>query len=103
MEALDPYQSVCLCLNYRQKVNRLNRFILVLTPFSDKDKEKKGDSFAEKLATNIVKNLQVTIKNIHIRYEDFYTTPDTPYAVGITLDSLYFQVGALSLGFYLAV
>lgn len=57
-----------------------------------KESKKKGDSFAEKLATQIVRNLQVKVRNIHIRYEDFYTTPETPFAVGITLDNLSFQV-----------
>ncbi|XP_067943073.1 intermembrane lipid transfer protein VPS13A-like [Watersipora subatra] len=57
-----------------------------------KESDKKGDSFGEKLATQIVKNLQVKIRNIHIRYEDFYSTPSSPFSVGITLDSLSFQM-----------
>lgn len=56
------------------------------------DKGKKNDSFGEKLATQIIKNLQVKVNRIHVRYEDFYTTPQRPYAVGVTLDSLTFQV-----------
>uniref|UniRef100_A0A8C4TAX7 Chorein N-terminal domain-containing protein n=1 Tax=Erpetoichthys calabaricus TaxID=27687 RepID=A0A8C4TAX7_ERPCA len=32
--------------------------------------EEKKDTFTEKLVTQIVKNLQITITNIHIRYED---------------------------------
>ena len=44
------------------------------------------------MATQVVKNLQVKVRNIHVRYEDFYTTPDRPYALGVTLDNLSFQV-----------
>uniref|UniRef100_A0A8C5P9K6 Vacuolar protein sorting 13 homolog C n=1 Tax=Leptobrachium leishanense TaxID=445787 RepID=A0A8C5P9K6_9ANUR len=36
----------------------------------DKPKEEKKDTFLEKLATQVIKNLQVKITNIHIRYED---------------------------------
>lgn len=30
----------------------------------------KQDTFVEKLVTQIIKNLQVQISNIHVRYED---------------------------------
>ncbi|XP_077862759.1 intermembrane lipid transfer protein VPS13A-like [Saccoglossus kowalevskii] len=56
-----------------------------------KSKEQKADSFAEKMAFQIVKNLQVQISNIHVRYEDKYTNPESPFAVGATLHDLSFQ------------
>uniref|UniRef100_A0A8C6JV32 Uncharacterized protein n=1 Tax=Melopsittacus undulatus TaxID=13146 RepID=A0A8C6JV32_MELUD len=34
------------------------------------DQEEKQDTFVEKLVTQVIKNLQVKISNIHIRYED---------------------------------
>ncbi|KAA1471483.1 DUF1162-domain-containing protein [Dentipellis sp. KUC8613] len=37
------------------------------------------------LVAKIVNNLQVTIKNIHIRYEDKISVPGHPFAAGITL------------------
>ena len=52
----------------------------------------KSDSFAEKMATNVIKNLQVTVSDIHIRYEDRYTNPKRPVALGVTLKELQFQV-----------
>ncbi|XP_065656239.1 intermembrane lipid transfer protein VPS13A isoform X1 [Hydra vulgaris] len=52
------------------------------------EQKEDQDSFVEKLATNIIKNLQVTIKNIHIRYEDSTSDPTAPFAVGVTLGSL---------------
>lgn len=54
--------------------------------------EVKSDSFAEKMATNVIKNLQVTVSDIHIRYEDKYTNPSKPVALGVTLKGLDFQV-----------
>ncbi|KAK3590891.1 hypothetical protein CHS0354_020869 [Potamilus streckersoni] len=57
----------------------------------DKPKEKKKDSFAEKFATQVIKNLQVEVRNIHIRYEDRYTDPKNPFSIGVTLKELLFQ------------
>ncbi|XP_077994048.1 intermembrane lipid transfer protein VPS13A-like isoform X3 [Glandiceps talaboti] len=56
-----------------------------------KPKAEKSDSFAEKMAFQIIKNLQVQISNIHVRYEDKYTNPETPFSIGVTLHDLSFQ------------
>ena len=40
-----------------------------MPPASEKLKE-KDDTFVEKLVTQIIKNVQVTVRDIHIRYED---------------------------------
>ena len=58
----------------------------------DKKTEKKPDSFAEKLATQVIKNLQVEVSDIHVRYEDVHTNPSKPFSVGVTLKNLSFQV-----------
>ncbi|KAF8509808.1 vacuolar protein sorting-associated protein 13 [Gautieria morchelliformis] len=41
--------------------------------------------FVASLVTKIVNNLQVTVKNIHIRYEDDMSCPGHPFAAGVTL------------------
>lgn len=46
------------------------------------------ESFTTQLITKIVDNLQVTIKNIHIRFEDSTSNPERMFAVGVTLKSL---------------
>ena len=56
--------------------------------FSDVAKDAEKDSFAEKLFTNVIKNLELTISNIHIRYEDKVTNPASPFSVGVTLHEL---------------
>lgn len=42
----------------------------------------------EKLATAVVKNLQISIQNIHVRYEDSVSDPMAPFSIGITLENL---------------
>ncbi|KAK9761464.1 Vacuolar protein sorting-associated protein 13, partial [Basidiobolus ranarum] len=48
----------------------------------------KSNSFTLQLVTKIVDNLQVSINNIHIRYEDQISNPDHPFSVGVTLSEL---------------
>lgn len=60
----------------------------LLKRMEKKDTAPKADGFVEKLATQIVKNIQVHISNIHVRYEDDSSVPDQPFALGITLHGL---------------
>ena len=46
------------------------------------------ESFTTQLVTKIVDNLQVTVKNIHIRFEDSSSNKERLFSVGITLKSL---------------
>ncbi|XP_048472989.1 intermembrane lipid transfer protein VPS13C-like [Rhincodon typus] len=71
----------------RQRLSTINWAKL----FMDKPKEEKKDSFAEKLATQIIKNLQIKITSIHVRYEDAITDPSRPISVGVTLGELSLQ------------
>ena len=47
--------------------------------------QQKSQSFVESLTNAIVDNLQVSIKGIHIRYEDSISAPGHPFALGLTL------------------
>jgi len=49
------------------------------------EEQQKSQSFTESVTTAIVDNLQVSIKNIHIRYEDSIASPGHPFALGLTL------------------
>ncbi|KAL8710768.1 MAG: hypothetical protein Q9220_004786 [cf. Caloplaca sp. 1 TL-2023] len=49
------------------------------------EEQQKSQSFTESLTTAIVDNLQISIKNIHIRYEDTISAPGHPFALGLTL------------------
>eukprot|EP01135_Chromosphaera_perkinsii_P007458 Nk52_evm10s859 gene=Nk52_evmTU10s859 len=45
-------------------------------------------SFSEKLVARIVENVQITIENVHIRYEDSVSHPFHTFFVGLTVRSL---------------
>ncbi|KAJ6645642.1 Vacuolar protein sorting-associated protein 13D [Pseudolycoriella hygida] len=45
-------------------------------------------SYGTSLMTNIVENLELKIKNVHIRYEDSITIPNSQFACGINIESL---------------
>ncbi|KZO93498.1 vacuolar protein sorting-associated protein 13 [Calocera viscosa TUFC12733] len=47
--------------------------------------EAKNQTFISQLSTRILNNLQITVKNVHIRYEDKLSVPEHPFAAGITL------------------
>ncbi|KAI9302632.1 hypothetical protein BJ944DRAFT_290009 [Cunninghamella echinulata] len=58
-----------------------------------KSKEKGGDDgsgggFVAQLTTKVIDNLQFSMENIHIRYEDNVSYPNHPFAAGITLKEL---------------
>uniref|UniRef100_A0A8C5DBC6 Vacuolar protein sorting 13 homolog A n=1 Tax=Gouania willdenowi TaxID=441366 RepID=A0A8C5DBC6_GOUWI len=55
-------------------------------------KLEKQDTFMEKLVTQVIKNLQVKISNIHVRYEDDVTNPNCPLSFGVSLKNLSLQV-----------
>ncbi|WFD35586.1 Vacuolar protein sorting-associated protein 13 [Malassezia cuniculi] len=46
------------------------------------------ESFISSLVTRIVDNVQVTVRNIHVRYEDALSSPAHPFAVGFILAEL---------------
>ncbi|RMZ86779.1 hypothetical protein DV736_g5997, partial [Chaetothyriales sp. CBS 134916] len=53
-----------------------------------KEEEQKNQSFTQSFVNAIVDNVQVSIKNVHIRYEDSIATPGHPFAVGLTLKEM---------------
>lgn len=52
------------------KENQLMQKISRICLFVTENSLEKQDTFMEKLVTQIIKNLQVQISNIHVRYED---------------------------------
>lgn len=45
-------------------------------------------SYTQKLVTKIVDNIELSISNFHVRYEDSLTIPNTTFAAGVTLESI---------------
>ena len=60
---------------------------------SKEDKESKDD-FVTKLTAQIIKNVQIRIDKVHVRFEDKFTDPLIPYVAGITLDQILFETQA---------
>ncbi|XP_018574731.1 vacuolar protein sorting-associated protein 13 isoform X2 [Anoplophora glabripennis] len=58
---------------------------------AEKGKPKPDATFIEKLITTIIKNVQLKVTNIHIRYEDKVTNPDVPFACGLSLHTLLIE------------
>ncbi|XP_069383488.1 intermembrane lipid transfer protein VPS13C isoform X8 [Paralichthys olivaceus] len=58
---------------------------------SEKPQEEKKDTLKEKLATQVIKNLQVKISSIHLRFEDDLSDPERPLSMGVTLSELSLQ------------
>lgn len=50
------------------------------------EEQKKSQSFTESLTNAIIDNLQVSVRSIHIRYEDSISSTGHPFALGLTLN-----------------
>ncbi|KAL1915167.1 uncharacterized protein VTP21DRAFT_7648 [Calcarisporiella thermophila] len=74
----------------RRKQEKLTNWELLSTKssVSSQEEDQKNASFLNQLITKIADNLQISIKNIHIRYEDRISTPGHPFSVGLTLSEL---------------
>lgn len=49
--------------------------------FTENPDLEKQDTFVEKLVTQVIKNLQVKISNIHVRYEDDVSTETSQWSL----------------------
>ncbi|KIJ26914.1 hypothetical protein M422DRAFT_55307 [Sphaerobolus stellatus SS14] len=67
------------------KAERLKSSELLQVRGQTDESSAKSQSFVSSLVTKIVNNLQITVHNIHIRYEDNMSCPDHPFAAGVTL------------------
>ncbi len=52
------------------------------------EEQQKQQSFTAALTTTIIDNVQIQVKNVHIRCEDALSDPGHPFAAGITLQEL---------------
>ena len=53
----------------------------------DQSEKSGNDSFISRLGTRLVDNIELLVKNVHIRYEDHISRPERPFAFGFTLES----------------
>ena len=50
--------------------------------------EAESGGFFARLGTRLVDNIEVLVRNVHVRYEDHVSRPARPFAFGFVLDSL---------------
>eukprot|EP00698_Gefionella_okellyi_P001882 TRINITY_DN1171_c0_g3_i1.p1 TRINITY_DN1171_c0_g3~~TRINITY_DN1171_c0_g3_i1.p1 ORF type:complete len:4247 (+),score=1107.78 TRINITY_DN1171_c0_g3_i1:46-12786(+) len=55
---------------------------------SEQEDDRTERTFAARLAEKIVANLQFSIRDVHVRYEDAVSDPGKPFAFGITIEQL---------------
>ncbi|KAG6813789.1 hypothetical protein H0H92_007201 [Tricholoma furcatifolium] len=68
------------------KLERLeNAELLHIRDQEDPGEAAQSQGLWESLTAKVLNNLQITVKNIHIRYEDNLSVPGHPFATGVTL------------------
>ena len=73
------------------KIEKLESAELVKEQSTDgmnAEEQQKNQSFTQSLVTAIVDNLQITVQNVHLRYEDSLAAPEHPFALGLSLKEM---------------
>jgi len=90
-EDFDTEAKYALESAIRAKIRKLGSWQKLKLASPEMENSKGGGSWAEKLTTKIVNNLQVSIKNVHIRYEDpslGSNSKETAACLGVCLSEL---------------
>uniref|UniRef100_UPI0037E99E70 intermembrane lipid transfer protein VPS13C n=1 Tax=Semicossyphus pulcher TaxID=241346 RepID=UPI0037E99E70 len=87
----DPAKEERYQLEAKQRELQRIEEALQMATRREKAQDDKKDSFFEKLAAQVIKNLQVKISSIHLRYEDDLSDPQHPLSMGVTLSELSLQ------------
>jgi vacuolar protein sorting-associated protein 13A/C len=59
---------------------------------TSKKSPKNKDTFLERFKLHIIRNLELSMSNVHIAFEDTTTKPDHPFSFGITLNYIKLHV-----------
>jgi vacuolar protein sorting-associated protein 13A/C len=70
------------------KLRQIDDAIMAALKKENVQETAKKASYFQQLITRIVDNLEVSLKNIHIRYEDSQSDPGNTFAIGVTLDEI---------------
>ncbi|GMF18528.1 unnamed protein product [Phytophthora lilii] len=80
-------------LERRELLRQHRRFAARVAPGQQRPEQPKADdegTFVSRLTARIVANLQVTLHDVHLRYEDAVANPDAPFACGLMLERFRF-------------
>ncbi|KAG9243121.1 hypothetical protein BJ878DRAFT_543588 [Calycina marina] len=75
--------------DHQNKINKLEEADIRKNRDSEgasAEEQTKNESFTTALINKIIANLQITVKNIHIRYEDSISDEGHPFSVGVMLE-----------------
>ena len=71
-----------------EKMNKMKRLQKMEESWKEEQKQRSSDgSWTSKLIATILENLQVSIEQVHIRYEE-RNSADMPYSLGLRIDKL---------------
>lgn len=51
------------------------------------NESEEAATYFQRLTAKIIDNLELKLQNVHLRYEDNVTIPETVFSIGLTLDS----------------
>lgn len=74
--------------SYQAKLKHLEGFERTLKEPVSKQTDKGSGDYTAKLIAKLIDTVQVTISNVHIRYEDTSSHAATPVALGVRLEEL---------------
>eukprot|EP00833_Pecoramyces_ruminatium_P010854 jgi/Orpsp1_1/1184886/evm.model.c7180000091381.1 len=67
------------------KLNKIKKMELEELELNDNDKQ---ETYMTQLMAKIIDNLQISINNIHVRYEDQKSNFKSPFSIGLTISQL---------------
>ncbi|EGZ15036.1 hypothetical protein PHYSODRAFT_315602 [Phytophthora sojae] len=77
-------------LERRELLRQHRRFAARVGPGQELHEQQKPEedegTFVSRLTARIVANLQVTLRDVHLRYEDAVANPEAPFACGLMLE-----------------
>ena len=62
----------------------------------ESNKQRLNDDFVTRLTAQVIKNVQVRVSNVHIRFEDSVTDSEAPFVAGITFEQVVFETQSAS-------
>lgn len=68
-----------------EKVKRSEIYSLRKAEGATSEEEKKHQGYIQALTEKIIDNVQIVVKNVHLRYEDNISVPGHPFAAGFSL------------------
>ncbi|KAL4139839.1 hypothetical protein PRNP1_015484 [Phytophthora ramorum] len=80
-------------LDRRELLRQHRRFAARVGPGQQQPQQQQKEdegTFVSRLTARIVANLQVTLCDVHLRYEDAVANPDAPFACGLMLERFRF-------------